>query len=210
MIDDPIRRLHNRRKKEGARIDAVLHERDADRIAALEAQLRERDEQIAALSDDYARAVETVASLEDELEDKDEQIAKAREALLIALPYVEDALPVYEYALSDETAKANIVCRHVAQIRAALATIPDAETVETNAEGMGVLRLSSGITLVAEPPARTGAGEEWTPDGLHRPTIEACSVLAQTDADARYDEGSEPLWSFANRLRALAGPQEKP
>ena len=104
-----------------------------------------------------------IAALEAQLRERDEQLAKARKALEV---YAQDYDHERRYSMWDGGSRAR-------QTLATLATTPD---------------------------ARTGAGEDWTPNGLHRPTLMAV-------AEHFEDLGSQ---RFPNMLRALAEPQEKP
>ena len=57
------------------------------------------------------------------------------------------------------------------------------------------------------------SGDEWTPDGLHRPTIEAClkAVGELGYGVCDYGAGKEEATRNAlDNIRALAEPQEKP
>ena len=48
------------------------------------------------------------------------------------------------------------------------------------------------------------SGEEWTADGLHRPTVETCAQRVAGTYDEYTDE------DISTWIRALAEPQEKP
>ena len=58
--------------------------------------------------------------------------------------------------------------------------------------------------------ARMRSGEEWTPDGLHRPTLDRCALVVRKAASVDGYIAWQTAQSLAADIRALAEPQEKP
>ena len=126
------------------------------------------------LSDQLADMIERIAALEAQLRERDEQIAKARGALKIFDPIAA-----------------------LTAVHAALALTPDARTGEGE----------RGVDPKLDTPS------EWTPDGLHRPTIEACikAIGEPGYGVCDYSAGKEEaIRNALDDIRALAEPQEKP